>query len=183
MPETTARPEELPERIEIAPDVLAVKVGRHYVLRFPFNREAVDRLRQYRSAHYDGPSGGWLMDAWRTDAVRRALEEVDRILGPDRHLRQAAASAVPTPRLLVAADSVAVGHLLETETGLVTVVQLGAVFAGAAKLVKSGRAELVGRPVRYAYHRPATEAEIAAEAARREAAAHDAGEPDPEFAA
>ena len=73
-----------PDRIDIAPDIYAIRLYRHYVLKFPFDREANDRVRRAIGAHFDRASGGWCLDAHRPDLVRRVLGDVAAILAPRR---------------------------------------------------------------------------------------------------
>lgn len=154
-----------PDRIEINDRIRAVKVHRHYHIFFPYSAAAVDRMRMGISAHWFEPTKCWMMDAHRHESLRRILEDIARI-DADPVVRSSG-------RTIVAAGSeVKTGDLLETAQGPVMVDRLGVVFTGGKGLKGQGLPELVGQQVRYAWHHPATEAEIAA--ARR------AAEPEPD---
>ena len=177
MPETIQAPaagDAIPDRIDVAARVFATRNRTHFVLSFPWHPEAQALVRQWVSAHWHKPSGGWLMDAHRHEAVRKALEEVSVLLrergvevdAPEprapTHPGRAAAGAAGPSRIKVADDgTVTAGSLLETGAGWLVVERLGASFiAGSGG--RNGRAASPGKLMRYAYHRPATEAEIEA---------------------
>jgi hypothetical protein len=81
-----------PDRIDITPEIFAIRLHRHYVLKFPFDRAANDRVRRAIGAHFCAASGGWCLDAHRADLVRRVLEDVAGILEP-QHRATAEAAA------------------------------------------------------------------------------------------
>ena len=183
MPETFQAPAgrtEIPDRIEVAARVHAIRNRSHYVLSFPWHPEAPGLVRQWVSAHWHKPSGGWLMDAHRHETVRKALEEVAALLrdrgveidapmeGKAGNSGAAANGAAAPARIKVPDDgTVTAGSVLETDAGWLVVERLGASFiAGSGG--RNGRAASPGKLMRYAYHRPATEAEIEAVLAAEE---------------
>lgn len=183
-----------PERIDIAPDVYAVKLGLYYHIKFPYNREAVEVMRMVATAHYAREMNGWAARQARHEDIRKALIKIDEILGPDRHAareaRERAAAekgakpakpAKPQRVIVPVEDGVKAGQVLEIKKKHVTVERLGAPFTADSRYARWGKPEMVGAIVRYAYHRPSTEAEI--EAFRQEqleAQEAEVPEPDPD---
>ena len=148
-----------PDRIDIAPDVFAMRVGKHYALKFPYNTGAIARVKSAISAHWFPPGGGWMMDAFRYDAVRNVLVDIDKILGP----RAGVSSAVMQSKMIIAAScDHTVGQVINHDDGPITIVRLGACFTATKSQMRSGHPDLVGHLVRYAYHHPSTPAEIEA---------------------
>jgi hypothetical protein len=93
---------------------------------------------------------------------------VDRILrskGIDTDADPETWRAVKAPEKLARTlvrldDGIAAGTILSVKKGPAMVERMGAPFVGEPKYARWGKPELVGSMLRYAYHRPATEAEI-----------------------
>ena len=143
-----------PERIEVAPDIHAQRLHRHYALSFPFDPEASKRVGLWKTAIWDPHRKRWMMDAHRPDLVRKALEEILRLRNA-RQLQEEGGSRAwqgDPERLAVDLDrGVAVGDILKTKTGKIKVERLGAPF-----LSRFGRTP---KMVRYAYGHSLSEAE------------------------
>lgn len=150
-----------PQRIEVAPDIYALLMNRHYTLVYPFDREANKLVARWKTAVWDPLEKGYLMDAHRPDLVRKALEEIldlrnTKGLEGDRERTRGKAEMA---RIAIDAGmEVAEGYLIETKKGSLIVERLGEPF-----LSKFGRNP---KRVRFAYGHFATEAELAQRAQR-----------------
>lgn len=74
-----------PVSIDISDDVHAVLCHKHYLLRFPFDPDAVEAVKSRVSAAWFRPGRCWTMDAHRHVAVRNTLLEIQQILDAKRH--------------------------------------------------------------------------------------------------
>jgi hypothetical protein len=178
-------PEE-PEKIVVAEDIRAVRIGRHYMTSFPYDPRASEVMRMVPSAYWDPRMKGWSVQARRHEVLEKALRKIDRLLGPERHEIRAAEQAAeareaqerseaaahparkrkaPRKRILVPVSDVVVeGDVLEKDGKYLFVQSVGRPFRSTSR--KPG---LYGTVVQYAYHRPAKEAEIEAYLASQEA--------------
>ncbi|ETX13649.1 hypothetical protein OCH239_09275 [Roseivivax halodurans JCM 10272] len=170
-----------PTHIEIAPDVRAWKVGRSYHIAFPYHPEAKRVMDGLDSAYWAPAAHCWIAGANRHGEIEAALRRIDAILGPDRHVRrQAREAAAPgkLARTLVPVDDgLEAGQVRQIDGRHVTVERFGREFPAGRGFRRAGRPELDGKMICYAYHRPATDAEIEAFEAQR-----DEGDPDLEMA-
>lgn len=161
-----------PERIEIAEDVYAVHCGTHYHIAFPYHPKAPEIMRSVWTAHYVPETRAWSARISRYADIEDALRKINQLLPADRDMkpkarRASAAAGQKQParrnRVLVSvSDDVAEGSVLEIGGKHVTVEHIGVPFTADRKFARWGKAELVGKLVHYAYHRPSTEAEIEA---------------------
>ena len=186
--------EKTPVSIRISTQVYA-RLGpqgighRHYTAQFPYDKDAVDIIRMSVGAHYAPESGGWQLRAGYPGRVERVLEEIDDLLRrkgintdadpaekPDR------GAPVKMDRTIVRLeDGVLAGAVINVKKGPVMVERLGSPFIGDGKYARWGKPELVGATLRYAYHRPATEAEIQIAAEIRDRKEEPDTNPEPEF--
>lgn len=176
-----------PERIDHGHGCVAtLEQRRHYVVKFPYAPEAAQRMSRVSGASWFPPMHAWIVPSVRASQVDAALrdisampevrEEAARAMSPAGKPNQEGREAEALEKIVVAAsDGVRPGDILETKKGPRMVERLGVSFPGPAWLGKRGRRELVGEPVRYAWSRPATEAEIEA---RRAAVVADVNEAD-----
>ncbi|WP_027234300.1 hypothetical protein [Leisingera caerulea] len=168
-----------PERIDVAEDVYAVKTGLFYHIAFPYHPQAPDIMRSVKTAYFVPETKGWTARIIRHQDIYHALCKIDALLPADRHEKRRAREAAtagesgqrkagkkPAARqqriLVLASDDVCETQILEVKGKHVTVERLGTPFMADRKFAKWGKPELVGKLVRYAYHRPSTEAEIEA---------------------
>lgn len=146
-------PTEHPPRIDVSESVYAVRLGNHYRLVFPRDRAASASVKRWKGAHWAPECGGWMMDMWRVDTIRKALNEVKEILDG----RHGAGALPPVQRLIMAIDDAPeVGQEVDVDGVACQIESLGRVFP-ASRALASTRPELKGRLVCYAYLKLAPE--------------------------
>lgn len=158
-------PGETPDRIYAAKDIYAIRTGRNYQLVFPFSREAVAIVKSIPTAHFVPEMRGWSVQANRFRELDAGLQRLHRALEPRpssdaRSSTGVGAQARDRTLMPVSAD-LSVGCILPLKGAHVTVLGFGKPFVADQRYSAWGRPELAGAQVRYAYHRPATDAEIA----------------------
>lgn len=154
-----------PERIEVSEDLVAIRLNRTYSLRVPFRRSATDIIRTVPTAFYDAGSRTWSVSAIKHEELERAMRRMDEAMG--HRAMEPAPAPQEAPKksqkvLVPLSEGHVVGQVLTDRKRPVTVESLGDVFPGPARLAQWGKRDLVGKPVRYVYHHPSTEAEIEA---------------------
>jgi hypothetical protein len=176
MPEDPEAPRAFtdPERIDHGHGCVAtLHQGRHYMVRFPYAPEATRRMNLVSGAIWAREMGGWIVPSVRASQIDAALRDISAMPAVREKAAREMSSASrrnperrdeePLEKIVVAeSDGVNPGDILETKKGPRIVERLGVSFLGPAWLGKRGRRELVGEPVRYAWSRPATEAELEA---------------------
>ncbi|MBW3243326.1 hypothetical protein KUV57_11520 [Epibacterium sp. DP7N7-1] len=162
-----------PERIDISPDVYAIKIGLYYHITFPYSQEAVNIMRKVATAHFSPEMKGWAARGSRHEDIREALGEISKTLNANRNAvsrqrdtyaaksRSKPDKPVKPQRVLVPIeDGLRAGDVLELKKKHITVERLGTPFTADSRYARWGKPEMVGSLVRYAYYRPSTEAEI-----------------------
>ncbi|HVG47116.1 MAG TPA: hypothetical protein VM899_03130 [Rubellimicrobium sp.] len=96
------------------------------------------------------------MPAGDADGVRATLERIELALsdGPS-HAKAADPDPDDEPKVLVRDGEAFVRQRIQTPGGWGVIASLGPAFLGGGRLRRSGRPDLVGVALRWAYYRPA----------------------------
>ncbi|MFG6080449.1 hypothetical protein ACEUZ9_001053 [Paracoccus litorisediminis] len=156
-----------PDIIRISERVHAKRMGRFYYVRFPYSEAAVKTMGSLVGASWDPRDKGWHFPWHRAEILERAMARIDaqlRLEGIDVNTPD-----LPLTRELVIDDGdLAPGRILDLETGPVAIGKVGVPFTGTRSLARSTGKKVTDKPVRYVWHRPALESELAARAVREE---------------
>lgn len=142
-----------PRLIEVAPDLYATKFNNTYLLTFPFNKDALEIIRNLSAATYDGRQ--WTVSVRNRDILERTMIRMNEAIG------ERVAPVEKTRCMLPVSAGHEKGDIVEHEGKVMVIEGFGRPFTPNKR-----RGKPEPEPMRYAYMLPATEAEISAWAER-----------------
>ena len=142
-----------PPRIIVSDQVRADLAGRVYRLTFPAQLEATACARKAAGSRWDPQRQVWLLPARDADRVRATLERIEQALLGARRRNAPDADEEDEPRVLVRNGQASVGQRISTPDGWAVIESLGPAFLGGERLRRSGRPDLAGVALRWAYCR------------------------------